>query len=44
MVLLTSQHTLLNDELEKLRFLGVQQRLTVDVRGMRAQIYVIRFA
>ena len=43
MVLLTSQRTLLNDELEKLRFLGVQQRLTVDVRGKQAWIYVIRF-
>ena len=43
MVLLTSQRTLLDDELEKLRFLGVQQRLTVDVRGKQAWIYVIRF-
>ena len=44
MVLLTSQRTTLDDELERLRFLDVRQRLTVDVRGKRAWIYVIRFA
>ena len=44
MVLLTSQRTLLDDELQRLRFLDVRQRLTVDVRGKRAWIYVIHFA
>ena len=44
MVLLTSQHTLLEDELKQRRSLRVTQRLTVDVRGMRAQMSVIRFA
>ena len=44
MVLLTSKRTLLDDELEQLRFLGVRQRLTVDVRGKQAWIYVIHFA
>ena len=44
MVLLTSQRTTLDDELERLRFLDVHRRLTVDVRGKRAWIYVIRFA
>ena len=44
MVLLTSQRTTLDDELERLRFLEVHRRLTVDVRGKRAWIYVIRFA
>ena len=43
MVLLTSQRTLLDDELEQLRFLSVRQRLTVDVRGKQAWIYVIHF-
>ena len=42
MVLLTSQRTLLDDELQHLRFLNVRQRLTVDVRGKKAWIYVIR--
>ena len=44
MVLLTSQDTLFDDELRQRRSLKVSQRLTVDVRGMRAQMYVIRFA
>ncbi len=44
MVLLTSQRTTLDDELERLHFLDVRQRLTVDVRGKKAWIYVIRFA
>ena len=44
MVLLTSQRTLLDDELQRLRFLNARQRLTVDVRGKRAWIYVIHFA
>ena len=44
MVLLTSQRTLLNDELRRLRFLDVRQRLTVDVRGKKAGIYVIHSA
>ena len=42
MVLLTSQRTLLDDELQPLSFLNVRQRLTVDVRGKRAWIYAIR--
>ena len=44
MVLLTSQRTLLDDALQQLRFLDARQRLTVDVRGKRAWIYVIRLA
>ena len=44
MVLLTSQRTTLDDELERLHFLDVRQRLTVDVRGKKAWIYLIRFA
>lgn len=44
MVLLTSQRTLFDDELQRLRFLNARQRLTVDVRGKRAWIYVIHFA
>ena len=44
MVLLTSQRTLLDAELQHLRFLDVRQRLTVDVRGKKAWIYVIRSA
>ena len=44
MVLLTSQRTLLDDELQPLHFLNVRQRLTVDVRGKRAWIYAIRAA
>ena len=44
MVLLTSQRTTLDDELERLHFLDVRQRLTVGVRGKRAWIYLIRFA
>ena len=44
MVLLTSQDTLFDDELRQRRSLKVSQRLTVDVRGMRAQMYVICFA
>ncbi len=43
MVLLTSQHMLLEDELKQRRSLRVTQRLTVDVRGMRAQMSVVRF-
>ncbi len=42
MVLLTSQRTLLDEELQRLRFLNVRQRLRVDVRGKRAWIYAIR--
>ena len=42
MVLLTSQDTLLDDELKRRRSLRVTQKLTVDVRGMRARISVIR--
>lgn len=42
MVLLTSQRTLLEDELQRLRFLDVGQRLKVNVRGKQAWIYVIR--
>ena len=41
MVLLTSQDTLLDDELKQRRSLRVAQQLTVDVRGMRARISVI---
>ena len=44
MVLLTSQRELLNTELKQRRSLRVAQKLTVDVRGMRAWIYVVRFA
>ncbi len=44
MVLLTSQRALFESELKQRRTLKVAQRLTVDVRGMRAWIYVIRFA
>ena len=44
MVLLTSQRELLNTELKQRRSLRVAQKLTVDVRGMRGWIYVIRFA
>ncbi len=44
MVLLTSQRELFNNELKQRRALKVNQQLTVDVRGMRAWIYVIRFA
>ncbi len=43
MVLLTSQRTFLDDELQQLRFLKVGKQLTVDVRGKRAWIYVIHF-
>ena len=35
MVLLTSQRTVLDDELHRLHFLNVRQRLTVDVRGKK---------
>lgn len=42
MVLLTSQRTLLEDELQRLRFLDVSQQLKVNVRGKQAWIYVIR--
>ncbi|MCE2412858.1 RNA methyltransferase [Candidatus Poribacteria bacterium] len=42
MVLLTSQDTLLDDELKRRRSLRVTQKITVDVRGMRARISVIR--
>ena len=41
MVLLTSQDTLLGDELKQRRSLRVAQKLTVDVRGMRAWVSVI---
>ena len=41
MVLLTSQHTLLETELKQQRSLRVNQRLIVDVRGMRAWMYVV---
>ena len=44
MVLLTSQRELFESELKQRRSLKVTQRLTVDVRGMRAWICVIRFA
>ncbi|MDE0423378.1 MAG: methyltransferase domain-containing protein [Candidatus Poribacteria bacterium] len=43
MVLLTSQRELLQRALKQQRSLRVTQQLTVDVRGMRAWIYVIRF-
>lgn len=43
MVLLTSQRELLNIELKQRRYLRVAQQLTVDVRGMRAWIYGVRF-
>ena len=42
MVLLTSQRELFESELKQHRSLRVNQQLTVDVRGMRAWIYVIR--
>ncbi len=42
MVLLTSQREFLDARLKHQRSLKVSQRLTVDVRGMRAWIYVIR--
>ena len=42
MVLLTSQDTLLDDELKQRRSLRVTQKLTVDVRGMRARMSVVR--
>lgn len=41
MVLLTSQDALLDDELKQRRSLRVAQKLTVDVRGMRAWISVV---
>ena len=41
MVLLTSQHRLLNDELKQRRSLRVAQQLTVDVRGTRAWMCVV---
>lgn len=41
MVLLTSQRRLLDELIKQRRKLKVTQRLTVDVRGMRAWIYVI---
>ena len=43
MVLLTSQHTLLENELKRRRSLRVTQQLTVDVRGTHAWMPVIRF-
>lgn len=43
MVLLTSQRELFESELKQCRALKVTQRLTVDVRGMRAWIHVIHF-
>ena len=42
MVLLTSQDTLLDNELKQQRSLRVTQKLTVDVRGMRAWMSVVR--
>ncbi len=44
MVLLTSQRTLLDEELARLRFLETRQQVSVDVRGKQAWIYVIRFS
>ena len=41
MVLLTSQNTLLEDMLKQRRSLRVTQKLTVDVRGMRAWMSVV---
>ena len=41
MVLLTSQNRLLDDALKQRRSLRVAQQLTVDVRGMRAWMYVV---
>lgn len=41
MVLLTSQNTLLEDILKQRRSLRVTQKLTVDVRGMRAWMSVV---
>lgn len=41
MVLLTSQNTLLDDVLKQRRSLRVTQKLTVDVRGMRAWMSVV---
>ncbi len=41
MVLLTSQNTLLDDTLKQRRSLRVTQKLTVDVRGMRAWMSVV---
>ena len=41
MVLLTSQITLLDDALKQRRSLRVTQKLTVDVRGMRAWMSVV---
>jgi len=41
MVLLTSQTTLLDDALKQRRSLRVTQKLTVDVRGMRAWMSVV---
>ncbi len=41
-VLLTSQREIFNKELKQQRSLKVIRQLTVDVRGMRAWIYVIR--
>ena len=42
MVLLTSQRTLLDSLLKQQRALKIAQRVTVNVRGKRAWIYVIR--
>ena len=42
MVLLTSQREFLDAGLKQRRSLKISQRLTVDVRGIRAWIYVIR--
>ena len=42
MVLLTSQRELLEKVLKQRRSLKVTQQLTVDVRGMRAWICVVR--
>ena len=44
MVLLTSQREMLDRELKQRRSIKATQQLTVDVRGMRASIYVIRSA
>ena len=44
MVLLTSQRQLFDRELKQRRSLQATQQLAVDVRGMKAWIYVVRFA
>ena len=44
MVLLTSQRQLFDRELKERHSLQATQQLAVDVRGMKAWIYVVRFA